>query len=250
VAQAPVRNGATPTTDMIFRGEALHKRYAQGGAIVAALDGVDVTVSPGELLAIMGPSGCGKSTLLHVLAGIDTPSAGHVLFRGLDLNGQGAEERAALRRAHMGLLFQTHALLPGLTAGENVALPLAFAGVARAARDRRAAELLTLVGLENRVGDAPDDLSGGQRQRVALARALANDPVVVLADEPTGSLDGVTAREVLDAIVSLLRVRGTALVMVTHDSAAAARADRVVTLRDGRVESAGGASWAALEVVR
>lgn len=250
MTQAPVRNGATPATDMVFRGEALHKRYAQGGAIVAALDGVDVTVSPGELLAIMGPSGCGKSTLLHLLAGIDVPSAGHVLFRGLDLSGKDGEERAYRRRASMGLLFQTHALLPGLTAGENVALPLAFAGVDRTTRDRRAAELLSMVGLENRAGDAPDDLSGGQRQRVALARALANDPVVVLADEPTGSLDGVTAREVLDAIVSLLRVRGTALVMVTHDSAAAARADRVVTLRDGRVESAGGASWAALEVVR
>lgn len=223
-------------TGSLMQGAGLVKTYRRGGDEVAALRGLDIAVAPGELVAVMGPSGCGKSTLLHLLAGIDTPSAGRVLLRDSDLGTLDAEGRAAMRRAHMGLLFQAHALLPGLTVAENVALPLALAGVDRRERDARAGELLDMVGLGGRAHDLPDDLSGGQRQRVALARALANAPAVVLADEPTGSLDSATASGVLDAMAGLLRAHGTALVMVTHDPKAAARADRVIRLRDGRVD--------------
>jgi len=224
-------------THPLMEGVGLSKTYRRGGDEVVALIDLAIAVEPGELVAVMGPSGCGKSTLLHLLAGIDTPSAGHVLLEGDDLGGLDADGRAALRRTRMGLLFQGHALLPGLTVVENVALPLALAGVARPARTARAATLLAMVGLADRAGDLPDDLSGGQRQRVALARALANSPAIVLADEPTGSLDSATARGVLDATIGLLRERGTALVMVTHDSRAAARADRVTRLRDGRIDA-------------
>jgi len=220
-----------------LRGEALRKVYRRGRNDIVALDGVDIEVERGEFVAVMGPSGCGKSTLLHLLTGIDTPTTGRVLLGGTDLSATDAEGRARLRRDHMGLLFQAHALLAGLTVGENVALPLALGGVGRATRDARAAELLAVVGLAERAGDLPDTLSGGQRQRVALARALVNSPAIVLADEPTGSLDSVTARGVLDAMVGLLRAREVALVMVTHDAGAAARADRVIRLRDGRLDT-------------
>lgn len=223
-------------TRAVLRGEGLFKHYRHGQDDVVALRGVDVAVAPGELVAIMGPSGCGKSTLLHLLCGIDIPSAGHVFLQDTDLGALNAEERAALRRGRMGLLFQHHALLPDLSVAENVALPLAFGGVGRQERASRADVLLDMVGLAGRANDLPDDLSGGQRQRVALARALSNAPGVVLADEPTGSLDSVTARAVLDAMIGLLRAQGAALVMVTHDPKAAARADRVIRLRDGRID--------------
>ncbi len=199
-------------TAALLQGENLRKVYRHGQGEVIALAGIDLTIAPGELVAIMGPSGCGKSTLLHLLAGIDTPTAGRVLLQGTDIGGLDAEERARLRRTRMGLLFQAPALLPNLTVAENVALPLALAGVGRPARAARATALLDLVGLAGRATDLPDDLSGGQRQRIALARALINDPLVVLADEPTGSL------------------------MVTHDQRAARRANRVIALRDGRIE--------------
>ena len=238
------------STPIILRGEGLRKAYRRGRDEVVALDGVDIAVAPGELVAIMGPSGCGKSTLLHLLCGIDTPSAGLVFLRGADLGALDAEGRAAARRTHMGLLFQAHALLPGLTVAENAALPLALAGVTRRERDARAAVLLAMVGLADRAGDLPDALSGGQRQRVALARALSNAPAVVLADEPTGSLDSATASDVLDGMVGLLRAQGAALVMVTHDPRAAARADRVIRLRDGHIDAAPSARQNALQEVR
>src|SRR5437763_3036534 len=173
----------------LLRGEGLGKRYRRGRDDVRALDGVDIAVEPGELLAIIGPSGCGKSTLLHLLTGIDTPTTGRVILGDIEMSLKTAEERARLRRTHMGLLFQAHGLLPGLTVGENVTLPLALSGVGRAERLARAADLLAMVDLADRQNDLPDDLSGGQRQRVALARALATSPSIVLADEPTGSLD-------------------------------------------------------------
>ena len=226
----------TPTGQALLRGEGLCKRYRRGHDEVRALDGVDIAVARGERVAIMGPSGCGKSTLLHLLTGIDTPTAGHVLLQVADLTLKGPEERAALRRDYMGLLFQAHGLLPGLTVGENTALPLALGGVGYAERHARAIATLAMVGLDDRHKDMPDDLSGGQRQRVALARALVNKPLIVLADEPTGSLDSATARSVLDAMVGILDAEGTALVMVTHDTAAAARADRLIQLRDGHVD--------------
>ena len=212
--------------------------YQRGRTAVTALSGVDITIATGEVVAMMGPSGCGKSTLLYILSGIDTPTHGQVLLRGTPISDLDVEERAGVRRTQMGLLFQTHALLPGLTVAENVALPLALAGVERTTRTERAAALLEMVDLAGRASDLPDDLSGGQRQRVALARALITDPPVVLADEPTGSLDSATATAMLEALLRLLRVRNTALVMVTHDAQAAARADRVIRLRDGHLDHA------------
>ena len=229
-------------TQALLQADGLCKVYRRGRDEVHALTGVDLAVDTGEFVAVMGPSGCGKSTLLHLLAGIDTPSSGHVAMGGVNVSQADAEERARLRRTRMGLLFQSHALLPGLTVGENVALPLAFAGIGAAQRAERAAALLALVGLADRQDDPPDDLSGGQRQRVALARALVNEPEIVLADEPTGSLDSATAASVLDTLFSLLRARGTSLVMVTHDTQAAARADRAIRLRDGRIADA---TWSA-----
>jgi len=220
----------------VLRGENLSKVYRRGSDEVRALSGVDIAVEEGELVSIMGPSGCGKSTLLHLLCGIDLPTSGRVLVQGADLSLMDDDGRAAVRRTHMGLLFQSHALLPFLTVAENAALPLALAGVSRSKRTARAAVLLDMVGLGDRGGDLPDDLSGGQRQRVALARALVNSPAVVMADEPTGSLDSATARSVLDAMIGLLRAQGAALVMVTHDPEAASRTDRVILLRDGRID--------------
>ncbi len=233
-----------PMGQIVLRGEGLGKVYRRGRDDVSALSDVSIEIKTGELVAIMGPSGCGKSTLLHLLCGIDTPSSGHVFVQDADLGSMDDDARAAVRRAHMGLLFQGHALLPGLTVAENAALPLALAGVDRHERAARAAILLDMVGLGDRGGDLPDDLSGGQRQRVALARALSNSPAIVMADEPTGSLDSATANSVLEAMVGLLRAQGAALVMVTHDPKAAARADRVILLRDGHIEDFKDNAWA------
>ena len=232
--------------EVILRGESLRMTYRRGRNSVRALDGVDVEVRAGELVAIVGPSGCGKSTLLHLLAGIDSPGGGRVFLNSAEMSAEAPEERARLRRDHMGLLFQAHALLPGLSITENVALPLALSGVGRFDREARARAALEMVGLADRAGGLPDDLSGGQRQRVALARALVNNPMIVLADEPTGSLDDSTAQTVLEAMIGLLRRQGTGLVMVTHDMQAAARADRIVSLRDGRLDTGSAYSAAAV----
>lgn len=210
--------------------------YRTGGSLVRALRGVSITVPTGDFLAVTGPSGSGKSTLLHLLGGVDTPTAGEVVFLGRNLARMSAEARAALRLQHVGLVFQRFHLLPMLTALENVELPLAAARVPRAERRERAAAILERVGLADRLRHRPGELSGGQCQRVAIARALANEPVLVLADEPTGELDRATSRRLLELFQSLNN-EGATLVVATHDLELAAGAKRGVEVVDGRTAS-------------
>jgi putative ABC transport system ATP-binding protein len=207
--------------------------YPAGGTPVPALRGVSLAVAPGECVAITGPSGCGKTTLLHLLGGLDQPTSGTVRFDGAAFGA--APRRAAAQRRHLGFIFQSFGLLPALTAQQNVELPLALAGVAAHTRSASAEALLTEVGLADRARYLPEELSGGQRQRVAIARALVTTPSVVLADEPTGSLDTATAGMVMDLLFGLVRARHTSLLLVTHDRAVAARADHEIQLIDGRV---------------
>ena len=211
------------------------KHYAQGGTRIDVLAGVSFDVAAGERLAIVGRSGVGKSTLLHILAGLLDADAGSVRVCGQDITVAGPGRRAALRNAHMGFVYQLHHLLPEFTALENVAMPRLVAGTSfrEVAGDARA--LLAAVGLAQRTEHRPHELSGGERQRVAVARALAGRPAVVLADEPTGNLDGASAAQTLDAVNALVAETGAALVLVTHDEALAARMDRVAVLADGRL---------------
>jgi putative ABC transport system ATP-binding protein len=210
----------------------LRKTYGKDAGLVRALDGVDLDVAAGETVAIMGPSGCGKSTLLHLLGGLDRPSGGEVRLAGRRMDQMSERALARLRQDAVGFVFQAFHLMDELTAVENVELPALLAGrPARTAR-RRAAELMERVGLADRARFLPAALSGGQRQRVAIARALANEPLVVLADEPTGNLDSAATLEVLRLFESL-HVAGQTLVIVTHDSRIAATADRMISMRDG-----------------
>lgn len=210
--------------------------YGAAEAAVHALRGVSLSVAPGERVAITGPSGCGKTTLLHLLGGLDHPTRGEVRFAGAPFARSRAE--AATQRRRLGFVFQSFGLLPALTAQENVELPLALAGVAATRRAEAAQAMLDAVALTDRAAYLVEELSGGQRQRVAIARALAGEPEVVLADEPTGSLDSATAAAVMDMLLTLLTRRGAALVLVTHDAGMAQRADREVRLRDGHLEGA------------
>jgi ABC-type lipoprotein export system ATPase subunit len=214
---------------IVVRG--VEKSYDEGR--IRALTGMELTVQEAEWVAIVGPSGCGKSTLLHLIAALDRPDAGHIHVHGNDLDS--IADAAAYRRSAMGLVFQLHNLLPTLTALENVEVPMFGTGRGRKQRRRRALQLLELVGLFDRAGDRPTQLSGGQRQRVAIARALANDPPLLLADEPTGSLDSDAGRRVLDLIAEIREQRGLTTVMVTHDQSVAARSDRIVEMLDGRL---------------
>ena len=212
----------------------LRKDYPMDGETVHALRGVSLQVRDGDYVAIVGPSGSGKSTLLQLLGGIDTPSAGIVELLGTRLDALSDRELTRLRLTRLGFVFQRFHLLPVLTAGENVELPMAEAGVPRAERRARARELLAYVGLEHRVRHRATQLSGGEMQRVAVARALANRPAVLLADEPTGELDAATGREILELFQRLNR-DGTTLVVVTHDERLAAQAGRVIHMLDGTI---------------
>jgi ABC-type lipoprotein export system ATPase subunit len=216
----------------LLRTRGLGKEYGQGEGLVRALDAVDLELDPGETLAVMGPSGCGKSTLLHLLGGLERPSAGEVWLEGRRIDGLSEKGLARLRRQAIGFVFQAFHLVEELTAAENVELPALLAGYSPRAARRRAAELLEQVGLTDRTGHLPSELSGGQRQRVAIARALSNEPLVVLADEPTGNLDSATTLDVLRLLDSL-RSAGQTLLIVTHDARIAATADRLISMRDG-----------------
>ena len=219
--------------DTIVVARKVTRDYRQGQTRVRALRGADLTVAKGDFLAVTGPSGSGKSTLLHLLGGVDVATSGEVHFLGRDLARLSVEARAALRLREVGLVFQRFHLLPMLTAIENVELPLAAARVGRRERRARAAAVLERVGLGDRLRHRPSELSGGQCQRVAIARALANDPALVLADEPTGELDRATSRRVL-ALFQEINAAGTALVVATHDLDLAAGADRRIEVVDGR----------------
>ena len=222
-------------SDALLQTTALTRQYTVGRQQVTALNQVEIAVQPGEFVAIMGPSGCGKSTLLNLIGGLDSPSAGAVSLAGQDLATLNEEQLTQLRRTTLGFIFQRHDLFPVLTARENIEFPLLLAGVPPAERRARAEVLLALVGLRERAEHLPDELSGGQQQRIGIARALANRPRLLLADEPTGNLDRATASDVLDVLTGLVREQGLTLVMVTHDPQDAARADRIIRLRDGRL---------------
>ncbi len=206
---------------------------SEAGA-VDILRGIDLKVQPGEAVGLVGPSGSGKSTLMMVMAGLERASRGSVTIAGAELTSMGEDALALFRRANVGIVFQSFHLIPTMTAVENVAIPLELAGHADAFA--RAAEELAAVGLSHRIGHYPGQLSGGEQQRVALARALVHQPRLLLADEPTGNLDGVTGQEIVELMFGLQRERGATLVLITHDSSLANRADRVIRLRDGRIE--------------
>jgi ABC-type lipoprotein export system ATPase subunit len=216
----------------VVRARGLRKEFGRGAGLVRAVDGVDLEVAAGETVAVMGPSGSGKSTLLHLLGGLDRPSAGELWLAGRRVDQMGERALARLRREAVGFVFQAFHLMDELTAAENVELPALLAGRSPRAARRRASGLLARVGLADRAGFLPSALSGGQRQRVAVARALANDPLVVLADEPTGNLDSAATAEVL-GLFDGLHAAGQTLVIVTHDARVAATADRLITMRDG-----------------
>jgi ABC-type lipoprotein export system ATPase subunit len=216
----------------VLRARGLRKEYGRDAALVRAVDGVDLDVAPGETLAVMGPSGCGKSTLLHLLGGLDRPTGGEIWLAGRWVDQMGERALARLRREAVGFVFQAFHLMDELTAAENVELPALLAGRSPRAARRRATQLLERIGLADRAGFLPSALSGGQRQRVAIARALVSDPLVVLADEPTGNLDSEATLEVL-RLFEDLHVAGQALVIVTHDARIAATADRMIGMRDG-----------------
>ncbi len=217
----------------------LKKTYHTGEVGVEVLRGIDLEVGQGEFVAIMGPSGSGKSTLLHLLGGIDVPSAGRVILDGEDLSTLGDDGRTLLRRRRLGFIFQTFNLLPTLTAEENVALPLELDDVPTPEARERATQVLELVGMSHRRDHVPGKLSGGEQQRVAVARALAIEPLMLLADEPTGNLDSANGQQVTALLRGLVDEYGQTIVMVTHDAAVAALADRLVQLRDGLVVSDG-----------
>jgi putative ABC transport system ATP-binding protein len=221
----------TASTSML-RARGLRKEYGREAGLVRAVDEVDLDVARAETVAVMGPSGCGKSTLLHLLGGLDRPSAGELWLAGQRIDRMGERALARLRRDAIGFVFQAFHLMDELTAVENVELPALLAGRSPRAARRRATELLERVGLADRAKFLPSALSGGQRQRVAIARALANDPLVVLADEPTGNLDSEATLDVL-RLFDTLHAAGQTLVVVTHDSRIAATADRLISMRDG-----------------
>jgi putative ABC transport system ATP-binding protein len=221
----------TGTTELL-RARGVRKEYGREASLVRAVDGVDLDVAAGETVAVMGPSGCGKSTLLHLLGGLDRPTAGEITLAGQRVDQLAERGLARLRRDLVGFVFQAFHLMDELTAAENVELPALLAGRSPRAARRRAADLLDRVGLADRARFLPSALSGGQRQRVAIARALVADPLLVLADEPTGNLDSAATVDVL-RLFENLHEAGQTLVVVTHDSRIAATADRLISMRDG-----------------
>jgi putative ABC transport system ATP-binding protein len=221
----------------------LSRRFGEGESAVDALRGVSLDVPPGQLTAVMGPSGSGKSTLMHILAGLDTPTAGRVEIDGREITGMDDGELTLLRRQHIGFIFQFFNLLPMLTAEENLTLPLAIAG--EKPDQQWVEELMERVGLADRRTHRPSELSGGQQQRVAIGRALVSKPTVLFADEPTGNLDSATSEEILGLLRDSVSAYGQTTVMVTHDPEAAAIADRVLFLADGQIVKDLGKSTAA-----
>jgi putative ABC transport system ATP-binding protein len=215
----------------------VHKDYYLRGEVVHALRGINLEVPRGEYLSVMGPSGSGKTTLFNMVGGIDRPTKGDIFIDGIDLSKIPSRSMAWLRCRKIGYIFQTFNLIPVLTAKENVALPMVFLGVPKEEREKKAADLLNIVGLGDRLNHRPTELSGGQQQRVAIARALANDPAIILADEPTGNLDLNTGFAIVQLLYRLKAERGTTIICATHDLKMIDISDRVVFLRDGAIEN-------------
>ena len=216
----------------------LTKTFRLGDQVIHALAGVSLKVDAGQLVAIMGPSGSGKSTLLHLAGGLDTPDSGTVRIEDKDLTRLSDRQRTLFRRRRMGIIFQAYNLLPTLTAAENISVPLLVDGASASQLGPRVAEMIRLVHLEQRANHRPQVLSGGEQQRVAIARALLNDPALVLADEPTGNLDSIAAVEIWELLRRLAHDLGKTVLMVTHEAAAAAYADCIYVLKDGRIVGA------------
>jgi len=219
----------------IVEARGVEKTYATGRVRVRALQGVDLTLHRGDMVAIMGPSGCGKTTLLNCLSGLDAIDRGDVLIEGTSLASMSDRDRTDYRALRMGFVFQFYNLMPVLTAVENVELPLLVGRVPAAEARRRALEAMDLVGVAERAAHLPDELSGGQRQRVTIARALVNDPAIVWADEPTGDLDSESADGIVTLMRSLNEERGLSFLIVTHDIAVGRRTDRIIRMLDGRI---------------
>lgn len=222
--------------EILIRARALTRVYKVGGQDVCALDGIDLDIARGEFVALVGPSGSGKSTLLSLMGGLDRPSSGQIFVADLELGAANEKQLVAYRRERIGFIFQSFNLLMMRSAIENVETPLTIAGIAPRERRQRALELLEAVGLKQRALHRPNELSGGEMQRVAVARALANKPLLLLADEPTGNLDSKTGQDILNLLRDAVAERGVTLVLVTHDSQVASFADRIVHLRDGKIQ--------------
>ena len=217
-----------------IRLHGIRKIYRIGGETLAALDGIDLEIRRGEFAALMGPSGSGKSTLMNILGCLDRPSAGSYKLDGAEVAGLSDDALATTRNKKIGFVFQNFNLLPRISALDNVALPLVYAGVGRRERTERAQEMLAAVGLSDRGAHLPNELSGGQRQRVAIARALVNDPHIIMADEPTGNLDTKSTKEIMD-LFARMHEKGHTIILVTHEPEIALRANRQLLVRDGRI---------------
>jgi putative ABC transport system ATP-binding protein len=225
-----------PSRELI-RLTGVRKVYGSGEAAVTALDDIDLKIDSGEFVAVLGPSGSGKSTAMNILGCLDTPTAGHYFFRGVDVVSVSRDTRALIRRYHIGFVFQGFNLLKRTTALENLELPLLYRGTPRAERHELARRALGLVGLSDRANHTASELSGGQQQRVAIARALVTNPAVIFADEPTGNLDTAKSHEIMSLLRALNKDHGITVVVVTHDEDVAAYARRHIRFRDGRIES-------------
>lgn len=213
----------------------IRKTYQMGHVGLDVLKDINIKIDDGEIVSIIGPSGSGKSTLLHMIGCLDRPSKGDVVIDGEGVSDLGDNELARIRREKIGFIFQFFYLVPSLDAQRNVMLPMSFNGIPRREQERRATKLLTLVGLEKRMHHFPSQLSGGERQRVAIARAMANNPKIILADEPTGNLDSKTGREIIKTLITLNRDEGVTLIIVTHDTNIAACSQRIIYLKDGKI---------------
>ena len=225
----------------VLRGKGLTKQFRSGDLVVDALRGVDITIDQGEVVAIIGPSGSGKSTLMGILGGLDSPTQGSLQVAGVEITSMGENRLADIRNEYIGFVFQQFNLMPTLTAAENVALPVQFSARKKFNPKQRAIELLSSFGLQDRLNNRPSQLSGGEQQRVAIARALANNPPLLLCDEPTGALDTENGNRVMDTLFQAQKDSRTAVVIVTHDPRVAARAGRTLVMTDGRfTESATG----------
>lgn len=224
-------------SDVIVKCIDLKKTYVLGEVKVEALRGINMEIKRGEMVAIQGPSGCGKTTLLNIIGSLDCPTSGKILLEGREISTANERELTEIRRKSVGFVFQFYNLLPVLTALENVELPMLIAGISKEKRNKRAIDLLEKMGLLERKDHKPDELSGGERQRVAIARALANNPSILLADEPTGDLDTETGLEVLALLKEINKTENQTLVLVSHDSNIARNTNRIFHIRDGTISS-------------